>query len=63
VIRYGGSPLTSALMYRGIHQPKPAVRQRVFYLFSKFVKDVKSSIEPSFVPAILGSMGVSSLLV
>jgi len=42
---------------RGIHQPKPAVRQRVFYLFSKFVKDVKSSIEPSFVPAILGSMG------
>ncbi len=42
---------------RGIHQPQASVRQRVFYLFAKFVKDVKGSVDPSFVPAILGGMG------
>lgn len=43
----------------GIHNPDPDVRNRVFYLFAKFVRELKNSIDPSFVPAILNGIGVS----
>ncbi|KAJ9119660.1 hypothetical protein QFC22_003370 [Naganishia vaughanmartiniae] len=42
---------------RGIHNPDEDVRNRVFYLFAKFVRELKNCIEPSFVPAILNSIG------
>lgn len=41
---------------RGIHNPKASVRHRVFYLFAKFVKDARNSIDSSFVLAILNSI-------
>ncbi|KAJ9110463.1 hypothetical protein QFC19_001589 [Naganishia cerealis] len=42
---------------RGIHNPDDDVRNRVFYLFAKFVRELKNCIDPSFVPAILNSIG------
>ncbi|KAJ9097300.1 hypothetical protein QFC21_004969 [Naganishia friedmannii] len=33
---------------RGIHNPDADVRNRVFYLFAKFVRELKNCIEPSF---------------
>ncbi|GHJ86694.1 hypothetical protein NliqN6_3096 [Naganishia liquefaciens] len=42
---------------RGIHNPDIDVRNRVFYLFAKFVRELKNSIDPSFVPAILNGIG------
>lgn len=41
---------------RGIHNEKTSVRHRVFYLFAKFVKDARNSIDASFVLAILNSI-------
>lgn len=41
---------------RGIHNEKTSVRHRVFYLFAKFVKDARNSIDSSFVLAILNSI-------
>ncbi|CDZ96539.1 Nuclear mRNA export factor receptor LOS1/Exportin-t (importin beta superfamily) [Phaffia rhodozyma] len=53
--------LGSLLDTRGIHNEKPAVQERAFYLFHKFVRDVKSSLNSTLVPSILESM--SDLLV
>lgn len=46
------------LLDRGIHNDKMAVRQRVIYLFSKFIKDARRYIDKAFVPAILNGISV-----
>lgn len=45
---------------RGIHNDIKAVRQRVIYLFSKFIKEARRYINEAFVPAILN--GISDAL-
>ena len=48
--------LGSLLDGRGLHNDKPAVRHRAFYLFQRFIKDIRASISADFIPSILESM-------
>ena len=42
---------------RGIHTPQTALRGRLFYLFHRFIKDIRSEIPHELVPTILNSIG------
>ena len=43
-------------MCRGIHNTDRSVQSRTFYLFQKFVKDLRSEITPEFVPTLIDSI-------
>jgi exportin-T len=43
--------------FRGIHNPNTHNRGRLFYLFHRFIKDVKSEVSPHDVPPLLNSIG------
>lgn len=47
-------PLKAA-RFRGLHNPDPSFRSRVYYLFYRFIKDVKSDIPPDICVNIVGS--------
>lgn len=51
--------LGSLLDSRGIHSPQLAVQERAFYLFHKFIRDLRGSLDNALVPSILESMSVS----
>jgi exportin-T len=53
--------LAALLDARGIHNPTAAVRERAFYLFHKFIKDIKPNMSVDYVPGLLESMAVSRL--
>lgn len=48
----------SSVNVRGIHNESSAVRHRAFYLFHRFIKDIKPALSVDFVPSILESMSV-----
>jgi len=48
--------LTAFIDIRGIHTPKAELRGRIFYLFHRFIKDVKHEIPYEHVPGLLDSI-------
>ena len=54
-----GPTLGALLDQRGIHSTQPAVQERAFYLFHKFIRDLRGSLDAGLVPQILSSMNVS----
>ncbi|CAD6943271.1 unnamed protein product [Tilletia controversa] len=51
-----GNVLPSFLDARGIHHPEEKIRLRVFYHFSRFIKDTRTFIPPSYVEQMVQSM-------
>ncbi|KAK0524530.1 pre-tRNA nuclear export protein [Tilletia horrida] len=51
-----GDVLPSFLDARGIHHPEEKIRLRVFYHFSRFIKDTRSFIPPNYVEQMVQSM-------
>ncbi|KAE8209949.1 hypothetical protein CF327_g6120 [Tilletia walkeri] len=51
-----GNVLPSFLDARGIHHPEEKIRLRVFYHFSRFIKDTRTYIPPAYVEQMVQSM-------
>jgi exportin-T len=51
-----GDALAPYLDWRGIHNERPSVRHRVYYLFLRFIRETKEQMQPNFVRGILENM-------
>ena len=51
-----GDALAPYLDWRGIHNNRPSVRHRVYYLFLRFVRETRDHFQPNFIRGILESM-------
>ncbi|EJD48923.1 ARM repeat-containing protein [Auricularia subglabra TFB-10046 SS5] len=40
----------------GVHNPSEQVRQRAFYLFQRFAKDIRNEINPALVPTLIDGL-------